>query len=56
MLACVHINSVLDFGNDTRNSLWKIGDSVFSASVQTGSVTFDVYMGEDDVTASDGTA
>ena len=34
----------------------KIGDSVFSASVQTGSVTFDVYMGEDDVTASDGTA
>ena len=27
----------------------KIGDSVFSASVQTGSVTFDVYMGENDV-------
>ena len=34
----------------------KIGDSVFSASVQTGSVTFDVYMGKDDATASDGTA
>ena len=34
----------------------KIGDSVFSASVQTGSVTFDIYMGEDDATASDGTA
>ena len=34
----------------------KIGDSVFSASVQTGSVTLDVYMGEDDATASDGTA
>ena len=34
----------------------KIGDSVFSASVQTGSVTFDVYMGENDVMASDGTA
>ena len=34
----------------------KIGDSVFSASVQIGSVTLDVYMGEDDATASDGTA
>ena len=34
----------------------KIGDSVFSASVQTGSVTFDVYMGKDDATASEGTA
>lgn len=34
----------------------KIGNSVFSASVQTGSMTFDVYMGEDDVAASDGTA
>lgn len=34
----------------------KIGDSVFSASVQTGSVTFDVYMGKDDATALDGTA
>lgn len=33
----------------------KISDSAFSASVQTGSMTFDVYMGEDDVTASDGT-
>ena len=34
----------------------KIGDSVFYASVQIGSVTLDVYMGEDDATASDGTA
>ena len=34
----------------------KIGDSVFSASVQIGSVTLDAYMGEDDATASDGTA
>ena len=34
----------------------KIGDSVFSASVQIGSVTLDVYMGEDDATSSDGTA
>ena len=34
----------------------KISDSVFSASVQMGSMTFDVYMGEDDVTTSDGTS
>lgn len=32
-----------------------VSDSAFSASVQTGSMTFDVLMGEDDVTASDGT-